>query len=283
MKNLIIIISSIVIFASCEKDDVQPTVITACFTYQINETNHKEVHFFNCSENATSYLWDFGDGTSSTEEEPVHVYIGDFPFLAKLVACNENESDSVFKEVTDIAIVRKPNIYIYPQEEMDLVVSLLFPLGGEVVASIPEYNNGWDIHIDTDGMIDDQYNYLFYECKHPNLYQNDKGFCIEKNELKSFFEKNMSLYHFSPQEIKDFTDYWIPLLNEFDYYAIYPQTGDIIDKNVQLEFSVIPDNVNRLFYGIQGIDQCIELEAPVITPFTRSGFFVVEWGVFLKP
>lgn len=282
MKQLIIIILSVILLTSCEKDDVQPTAITACFTYQIDETNHKEVHFFNCSAYATSYLWDFGDGTTSTEEEPVHVYDGDFPFLASLVACNENGSDTVFLDVTDDVVVRKPNIYIYPIQESDLDVSISFPMGGEVLASIPEYNTGWYIHVDPEGIIDDEYTYLFYESKHPNYYQFAKGWCITGSNLKNFFEENMSLYNFSQQEIKDFTDYWIPLLNEFDYYAIYPQSNEIIDKTVQLDFSIVPDNIHRLYYGVVGKDEQIELEKPDITPFSRTGFYVVEWGVFLK-
>jgi PKD repeat protein len=32
------------------------------------------VQFTNLTQNATSYLWDFGDGTTSTEEHPLHLY-----------------------------------------------------------------------------------------------------------------------------------------------------------------------------------------------------------------
>ncbi len=49
---------------------------TPCFT--TNDTNGcgapYSVHFNNCSVNATSYLWRFGDGTSDTAANPVHIY-----------------------------------------------------------------------------------------------------------------------------------------------------------------------------------------------------------------
>jgi PKD repeat protein len=47
-------------------------VPTAGFTYVIN--NDVDVVFTNTSTNADSYTWDFGDGTSSTEENPSHTY-----------------------------------------------------------------------------------------------------------------------------------------------------------------------------------------------------------------
>jgi len=282
MKQLIILFLALVFFLSCEKDNLQPAAIKACFTYQLGETNPKEVYFLNCSEYATSYIWDFGDGTNSTEEEPIHIYEGYFPFYVKLIVYNESGSDSVFIEVTNQILDKKPNIYIYPLIEMDLKVRISFPEGGEVVKSLPDYNSGWDIHVDTDGKINSEYNYLFYESKHPDGYQYNEGWCIRRSELKSFFESNMNRYNFSQQEIKDFTDYWIPLLKEFNFYAIYPQSSEIINKTVQLDFSVFPDNINRLYYGVVGKDEHLEIEKPDITPFSRTGFCVVEWGVFTK-
>jgi len=38
-----------------------------CYTVQ-------DIHFYNKSKNATSYLWSFGDGNTSNEQEPTHTY-----------------------------------------------------------------------------------------------------------------------------------------------------------------------------------------------------------------
>lgn len=35
---------------------------------------YQTISFSNCSLNGDSYLWDFGDGTTSTEENPTHAY-----------------------------------------------------------------------------------------------------------------------------------------------------------------------------------------------------------------
>jgi PKD repeat protein len=47
------------------------------------------VTYFNISQNATSYQWDFGDGLTSTEENPVHYYTEIGNFTVTLTANNE--------------------------------------------------------------------------------------------------------------------------------------------------------------------------------------------------
>jgi hypothetical protein len=44
----------------------------ANFTYEINDNN--QVTFMNSSSNAATYLWDFGDGDTSTLVNPIHYY-----------------------------------------------------------------------------------------------------------------------------------------------------------------------------------------------------------------
>lgn len=178
-------------------------------------------------------------------------------------------------------LVYKPNIYIYPEENLNLEVYLDFPQGGRVVASIPEYGNFWDVFVDTTGTIDNSYRYLFYESAQPDQWQRYEGWLVEQKDLELFFENNLAQYGFRGNEIEDFTDYWIPRLKSSDYYLIYPQTQDEIDPLIKLSFSIPPDNIQRLFYCIRGYDELPEnpIQEPVIEEtFEREGFFVVEWG-----
>lgn len=201
-------------------------------------------------------------------------------------SCNPDDCDDDGGDVCDTcAVVYKPNIYIYPEETTQLSVSLDFPLGGEVLISIPSYNNGWNITVDKNGLIDNEYTYLFYESTQPDVWQQDEGWLIEKLNLEEFFNENMANYGFSDQEIKDFIAYWIPKLTGFDHYAICPQNSDIINQVIELSISKEPDQILRLFYTIEGIKEPanIELMEPEIdTSFERNGFFVTEWGVVLK-
>ena len=68
-----------------------PTVL-ADFDYSIQDNI---VSFTNLTINATSYLWQFDDGESSTEENPVHTYAPG-TYDVKLTAWNECAIDSVY-------------------------------------------------------------------------------------------------------------------------------------------------------------------------------------------
>lgn len=51
------------------------------------------VQFYDLSTNATSWAWDFGDGTTSTEQDPIHTYTTGGTFTVKLTASNSGSND----------------------------------------------------------------------------------------------------------------------------------------------------------------------------------------------
>lgn len=63
-----------------------------------------DVSFMNLSENATSYEWHFGDGTTSTEFEPNYTYTlgGNMPLY--LVATNDCTSDTAFLDLENVSV-----------------------------------------------------------------------------------------------------------------------------------------------------------------------------------
>ena len=72
------------------------------------------------------------------------------------------------------------------------------------------------------------------------------------------------------------------LLTDDEYYNIYPQRNETINEVIQLNFSIQPDHVFRLFYGVIGTSSYTEIPAPETDKIKRDGFSVVEWGVFRK-
>nr|WP_321358237.1 PKD domain-containing protein [uncultured Draconibacterium sp.] len=280
---LFVLLSGLFLLPACEDEDELVGEPTACFEYTIVDSSNGTIQFYNCSENASSYLWDFGNGQTSTKKQPNHVFGDETPSLVTLIAYNDYETDTISQIVyTNQSVVYKPNIYIYPAEELDMCLTISFPLGGEITQSIPEYGNQWCVTVGTNGKINDEYDFLFYESRQPNIFQHEKGWCVEQSELTVFFQTNLEAYNFSAGEIADFLEYWIPLLNESEYYLIYPQTNEIIEQVIEFDFSVKPENINRLFYGFKGTDEFVEPEEPEIVLFERNGFTVMEWGGFWR-
>jgi PKD repeat protein len=69
---------------------------TADFSFSISGKN---VTFTNASVGASSYTWDFGDGNSSEEESPEHIYSNAGTYKVKLTATNSAGNDVKEKSV----------------------------------------------------------------------------------------------------------------------------------------------------------------------------------------
>lgn len=66
---------------------------TACFDYR-NQLN-LEVLFINCSENAATFEWDFGDGNTGTGFNPAHEYAAAGSYTVKLTAFAPGSTEGV--------------------------------------------------------------------------------------------------------------------------------------------------------------------------------------------
>ena len=93
--SLIIIFISI---ESCTNKKVEPITPIADFTFELGKNG--EVKFVNTSQNASSSQWEFGDGESSTEINPIHIYKTENVYKIKLiVSSKDNIKNEVIKEV----------------------------------------------------------------------------------------------------------------------------------------------------------------------------------------
>ncbi len=103
-KLLAILALSVFLMTSCEKDEPMPTPTPdapiSSFQFEIDAADFLKVVFSNFSQNATSYAWDFGDGNSSTEENPTHSYAAGGDYTVTLTASNGTESRESSKTIT---------------------------------------------------------------------------------------------------------------------------------------------------------------------------------------
>ena len=88
-RNLTVILIA-VLLAGCKEEPP-----TASFTFspadpEVGET----VTFTNSSTKASSYEWNFGDGATSSSDNPTHAYSADGNYTVELKAINEDGSDT---------------------------------------------------------------------------------------------------------------------------------------------------------------------------------------------
>ena len=76
LKVLSVIFLSGLVMTACNKDDENagPADVIASFQYEISAETWSDVVFTNYSQNASTYAWDFGDGNTSTEQNPTHSF-----------------------------------------------------------------------------------------------------------------------------------------------------------------------------------------------------------------
>ncbi|WP_281085411.1 PKD domain-containing protein, partial [Methanosarcina acetivorans] len=84
---------------SVRNQSASPALPEAAFTADVtNGTAPLTVNFTDQStESPTSWLWDFGDGSTSTEKNPAHTYTADGNYSVKLTVTNASGSDDELK------------------------------------------------------------------------------------------------------------------------------------------------------------------------------------------
>lgn len=96
-----------IVFTDPAQYNLWENEVTSEFTYQLN---NNLLSTNNLSKNATSCLWDFGDGNFSTETEPTHIYSQSGTYQLMLRACNSCACDSSYQEINVIVTSTSPNI-----------------------------------------------------------------------------------------------------------------------------------------------------------------------------
>ncbi len=90
------------VYASYSDPSLEPALAgakaRAGFEFEYTEGS-QSVTFTNTSIDAESYVWDFGDGNTSTEENPVHTFAADGIYDVQLKATNSQGTDSLTRTV----------------------------------------------------------------------------------------------------------------------------------------------------------------------------------------
>jgi len=129
------------------------------------------VHFYNLTKDGLSYRWNFGDGNSSTDENPIYQYTEENIFDVKLVSVSQfNCTDSIEKlqliTVDGSGFIEFPNAFVpnpngasggqYPDNDISNEIfhpvwfgvkeytMRVYNRWGELIFETEEINIGWD-------------------------------------------------------------------------------------------------------------------------------------------
>ncbi len=144
----------------------------ASFSYK---TEHPlKVVLTNNSSNATSYLWNFGDGTTSTEKSPTHRYNGKGVYKITLTAKNNSKSNTYS---TNVTIEEPTKCY----------------LSGYVISKVPKQNEYYQIR------FTDQYTLK------PDNFGTTAWTLLSNANLPQTYTFS------SPKQVTGFSKYWCTL------------------------------------------------------------------------
>ena len=113
MKKKFIILTSVLclmvfLLPSCADEETRPEFPLSAVIH--NSIDGKQVAFAALTHSAVSWEWDFGDGKTSTEKEPVHIYESGGYYVVTLTA-KDSEGNSVSSDVT-IAVDVTPYVLL---------------------------------------------------------------------------------------------------------------------------------------------------------------------------
>lgn len=107
---------------------------------KISSCGNRQIHFHNFSEGTDTYLWDFGDGTTSTETEPIHTYLDYGTYYVKMIAQpGETCEDPSYSVVT---LLVSPFVATVSFDGTELIASdgatFQWYLNGEIITGATE-------------------------------------------------------------------------------------------------------------------------------------------------
>jgi len=230
--NLVLIFFASII-SGCIIENPEPAPV-ASFSFSGNDNFAPcSVSFTNQSQNAELYAWDFGDGNSSDEESPTHIFTNGGNFNVKLTVKN---SDGVSNESSKIvAVLNQPTklnltklaLTAYPVTESD---------GG-----------GWDVSDGPDLMFkvtdDNGTNYfesgIIYDATSSSLpYAFSNGLPLEITDLSHKYL--IQIYDYDDLNANDWMGgfYFTPS----DYFpsdgGSYPETISFSSENTDVKFTI---------------------------------------------
>ena len=174
----------------------------------------------------------------------------------------------------------KPVIYIYPEEDMNVEVTVSNP--EKLTVTYPKYNDGWKVKALTDGTLIDKnnkkYYALYWDGEGDDSTIKSDGFIVKREDAEKFLEEKLEILGLNYREANEFIMYWLPKLESNKYNYIRFKTMDEINSNMKLNITPEPDTLIRIMMEYKGLDKKIKVKEQKLERRERSGYSVIEWG-----
>ncbi|SFF32336.1 PKD domain-containing protein [Sunxiuqinia elliptica] len=158
--------------SSCKEDESRPTFpVSADIFYSIDG---KQVAFTGLTHSATNWLWDFGDGNTSTEQNPVYIYENGGYYTATLTA-TDSDGQTAISEV-NLAVALTPYVLLtsgptasngktwkltaaHPAEDRLANADESFSVASGAPETLPQ--GAFDLYLNMGEVYDDTYTFFF--------------------------------------------------------------------------------------------------------------------------
>ncbi len=172
--------------------------------------------------------------------------------------------------------VKKPAVYLYPTKNINVRVKL--EVNGNLTVTDPPYNTGWNVYVTPDGLIDNKYDYLFYEADLNKIFLPEEGWIVEFKSLEKWFDEYLPKLGLNAKESEQFKEYWLKNLKNSNYYEIKLLDNKFLEENMKLIITPKPQTLIRLNFYFKPLIEKRTIKNPEIIKPERDGFTVVEWG-----
>lgn len=230
---LIFALATAINYTSCKKDSEKP----APFVFYSVSVDGATVTFTNESKGASTYQWDFGDGTSSTDESPTHTYPGKGKYVPTLYATSTSGVKAEASTVLHIAKTSSIKLDDHSLADWDTITH-------NVIIGGADAGNFIKAKFDYDG----NYIYLYFEQNAKqsdgNIYDlyidadNDPSTGLITGDIPgggyevllegTVFDDWLDPYYFIGADQQNFDNYKPQSINEFFKMGDVEQVGNVL-------------------------------------------------------
>lgn len=191
----------------------------------------------------------------------------------------------VFKRVMlTLPQMAEPLVYLYSDKK--LAVEIKFGPQIQLTRVKPPYNGSWKVIVTPPNQIVDvstgrTMKTLFWEGKAYLTPPWTSGWVIARQDLESFFSRQLISEGLNLTEAKHFMQYWLPRMQLYPFYKIRFFNREFLNIYAPISIVPEPDSLIRVHMEFQGLNAPVAMAVPKATVVPlRSGFSFVEWSGF---